>query len=445
MVLHASTVLICFLNFLETKRVPYCIVGDTDGFSDAIDGDVDIIVPQKKVKSLHGIMLSFCEAQDFRLVQCLQHENNAFYYVVQWWENNLPRFLKLDICGDYYRKAKLFLQADELLTHREEATESNGNGKGFFVPEPAAEFIYYLLKKIDKGGLNLEQSRHLHRQWEKDPEGCLSNVKKFWDQNDSRLIQNAAETNEWQQIVVNIQQLQKSIHRNVRVTLQGLLGEFLRRVRRVLLPTGFVVSFLGPDGTGKSSVLNAVAESLSPAFRKKANYHLRPYLLPARSAVDSGTVTNPHVYKEYSLIISSIKLFYIWFDYFIGHFTVIRWKKIFSTFILFDRYFQDIMADRKRFRYGGPLWLVNALSQILPSPDVLIFLHAPADIIQERKKEVPYNECVRQVESYKQVAGILKNAVIIDASQPLGNVVADVNKHVLNILGERTEERLRLL
>lgn len=226
--LNALSVLIRFLKFLETEQVPYCIVGDTDGLSDSIDGDVDIIVPQKKVKSLHGIMLSFCEARGFNLVQCLQHENNAFYYVIQWWENHIPEFLKLDLCGDYYRKAKLFLKAEDLLSHREEATDCKGNGQGFFVPGPAAEFIYYLLKKIDKGSLNRDQSMHLYSQWIKDPAGCLSNLRRFWDHADSRLIQKAAETNDWRQVIKNIEQLQKSIHRNVRATWQGLFSEFLR-------------------------------------------------------------------------------------------------------------------------------------------------------------------------------------------------------------------------
>jgi len=190
--------------------ISYCIVGNTDDFPEAIEGDVDIIIPQDRIKSLHLIMLAFCKENDCKLVQCLQHENNAFYYVIQWWQNNQPAFLKLDICGNYYRKAKLFLPADALLSNPEEAKNVQGHAKGFLVPAPATEFIYYLLKKIDKGNLNNEQAAHLHTQWLKDPTGCLSNVRKFWDNEHSALIKQAAECNDWHQVIKAIPQLRET-------------------------------------------------------------------------------------------------------------------------------------------------------------------------------------------------------------------------------------------
>jgi len=160
---------------------------------------------------------------------------------------------------------------------------------------------------------------------------------------------------------------------------------------------------------------------------------------------NGGIVTNPHAYKKYSVVLSIMKLIYLWSDYFIGHFTVIKWKKIFSTFVLFDRYFQDVLVDPKRFRYGGPLWLVILLGRLLPMPDALIFLNTSVAAIQKRKKEVSDEECDRQVKNYEKVAGKMKNAIIFDAAKPLNDVVFDVNKSLLTILAQRTEKRLRRL
>jgi len=330
---NSSKALFLFLKYLQINGIPYCIVGNTDDFPDAIAGDVDIIIPQEKVKTLHPLMLGFCKANHFKLVQCLQHENNAFYYVIQWWENNLPAFLKLDICGDYYRKAKLFLLSDELLANTEEAKDDQGHGKGFLVPAPAMEFIYYLLKKIDKSNLNHEQAMHLHTQWLKNPTGCLSNIRRFWNDEDSALIKQAADNNDWHQVIQAIPQLRKSIHRKVHITARGIIGEFLRRVRRVLFPTGFSVVFLGPDGSGKSSVIDAVSTSLAPAFRKQARYHLRPFFLRARAESDGQPVTNPHASPQYGLIISVIKIFYLWLDYTVGYLISVHWKKYFRHWL----------------------------------------------------------------------------------------------------------------
>lgn len=438
----SSNVLLLFLKYLQINGISYCIVGNTDDSPEAVAGDVDIIIPQDKIKSLHLIMLAFCKNNDFNLVQCLQHENNAFYYVIQWWHNNSPAFLKLDICGNYYRKAKLFLTADELLSNPEEAKDDQGHAKGFLVPAQATEFIYYLLKKIDKGNLNKEQATYLHKQWVKYPESCLSNVRRFWNNEDSELIKRAAESNDWNQVINVIPQLQKSIHKNVQITLQGIIGEFLRRVRRVLFPTGLSVIFLGPDGSGKSSVIEAVAASLAPAFRKQAKYHLRPFFLRARNEGNVGPVTNPHSSPKYGFIISVIKIFYLWFDYTVGYLISIHWKKIFSTLVFFDRYFHDVLIDPLRFRYGGPSWLSAILIRAIPNPDAIIFLNVPADIIQERKCEIPLDECCRQTIAYISLAKKIKKSLIVDAAQPLNYVVKEVNHSLLHSLARRTEKRL---
>jgi len=422
--------------------ISYCIVGNTDDFPEAIEGDVDIIIPQDRIKSLHLIMLAFCKENDCKLVQCLQHENNAFYYVIQWWQNNAPAFLKLDICGNYYRKAKMFLPADALLSNPEAAKDEKGHGKGFLVPAPATEFIYYLLKKIDKGNLNKEQATHLHMQWLKDPTGCLSNVSRFWHNEHSVLIKQAAESNDWQNVIKAIPQLQKSIHRNVHMTLQGITGEFLRRVRRVLFPTGFSVVFLGPDGSGKSSVIDAVSTSLAPAFRKQATYHLRPFVFRARTESNGQPVTNPHASPKYGLIISVIKLFYLWLDYTVGFLISVHWKKIFSTLVIFDRYFHDILIDPLRFRYGGPSWLAALLVRAIPKPDAVLFLNVPADIIQRRKSEISRQECEQQTKDYIALAKNTKKSLVVDAGKPLNDVVKEVNDYLLHALAKKAESRL---
>lgn len=438
----SSIVLILFLKYLRRCGIQYCVVGNTGSYSSFIEGDVDIVIPQQKIKIIHSLVLSFCKNEGIRLVQCLQHEHNAFYYVIQWFESGIPKFLKLDICGDFYWKALLFIKSDEIISRAMETVDGEGNGKHFFVPVPANEFIYYLLKKLDKGHISSVQAVHLHDQWKKDPEGCLGNIRRFWKKDDCDLISKAAESNDWNPVIVAIPTLKKSIHSNVRVTWKGLYGEFLRRIRRVVFPTGLTVAFLGSDGSGKSSVLQLVASSLAPVFRKQAYYHLRPFLLRARAAGDVGFVTNPHASTMYGLVLSVIKLIYLCLDYTIGHFTIIRWRKIFSTFVLFDRYFQDIVVDPRRFRYGGPLWLARAFGKMLPSPDAFVFLNAPVDIVQKRKREVTYDECLRENNDYLKLASTLKKAIIIDASKPLKDVVAEVNGFLLNLLAQRAEKRL---
>jgi len=62
-------------------------------------------------------------------------------------------------------------------------------------------------------------------------------------------------------------------------------------------------------------------------------------------------------------------------------------------------------------------------------------------VLQSRKQEVTFEETARQRGEYLKLIQNLKNGVVIDASQPLDDVVADINRVVLKIMGDRTEKR----
>ena len=91
---------------------------------------------------------------------------------------------------------------------------------------------------------------------------------------------------------------------------------------------------------------------------------------------------------------------------------------------MFARYYHDLLADPARYRYGGSLLLARLLGKLLPQPDLVFILDAPADVLQSRKQEVPFEESVRQRTAYRCLKGEYKRAYIIDASVPLDKVVA---------------------
>ena len=121
-----------FFRLLEARSIPYCVMGDTRELPKTIGSDVDIVVPQDLVKSLPKLLHDYCDIYRLRLVQCLQHEANAFYFVVALEEfDGTVAFLALDLCGDYYRRARKLLVAKELTASAEVAVDGAGNPKGF--------------------------------------------------------------------------------------------------------------------------------------------------------------------------------------------------------------------------------------------------------------------------------------------------------------------------
>jgi thymidylate kinase len=141
---------------------------------------------------------------------------------------------------------------------------------------------------------------------------------------------------------------------------------------------------------------------------------------------------------------SLLKLGYFSLDYIIGYFGKIYLMLVQSTLVLFDRYYHDILIDPKRYRYNGPMWLARWVGKIIPKPDLFILLDASPEVLQARKKEVPFEETAQQQKTYLELVRGMKNGVVVDVSRPLDDVVVEVNKVILDFMAERTRKRLGL-
>jgi len=86
----------------------------------------------------------------------------------------------------------------------------------------------------------------------------------------------------------------------------------------------------------------------------------------------------------------------------------------------------DLVADPKRYRYGGPRWLAAVWDRLLPKPDYLIFLDAEPDVLLSRKQEVDKETLIETRAAYHQVTDTRKEGYVVDASVPLEQVIMEV-------------------
>ena len=110
-------------KYLEKRKIPYCVMGRTDKFPKIIESDIDIVISGEQIAVLSKTMSDFCAMKGARIVQHIQHEQTAHYFVISL-EGNFrkPEFLIPDICSDYFRNGRLFLLAEEILADRAPAT-----------------------------------------------------------------------------------------------------------------------------------------------------------------------------------------------------------------------------------------------------------------------------------------------------------------------------------
>lgn len=186
------------------------------------------------------------------------------------------------------------------------------------------------------------------------------------------------------------------------------------------------VAFLGPDGSGKSSVIDGVMAALGERRIGTHMIHWSPRLWRKSSnASQPVTVTDPHSKKPRGVIISAAKIAMLGAEWMRGWIWHLRHPRAKSKLLLSDRYYHDLLVDPRRYRFGAPLALARACFRWMPKPDKVIILVGDSRTIHARKKEVTLEELERQLRAYRDLAVMLgERATVIDCARPLDEVVA---------------------
>jgi thymidylate kinase len=88
------------------------------------------------------------------------------------------------------------------------------------------------------------------------------------------------------------------------------------------------------------------------------------------------------------------------------------------------------------------MWLVRLIWRVVPKPDLVVLLDAPAEVLQARKQDVPFEETARQRRDYLALVRGMSNGHVVDAAQPLEHVASAVGDIILHRLSARTKRRL---
>ena len=189
--------------------------------------------------------------------------------------------------------------------------------------------------------------------------------------------------------------------------------------------SSIIVSFMGVDGSGKSTLIELLRKKLKNKFRKIKYIHLRPYLI----LLDKSTVqSNPHNSKAtWPILLNFIRILY-W---------LIIYRLFFYLFannsgqlIIFDRYAHDLMIDPIRYKFNLPKGITNFILNLFPNPSLWIVLNTPIKVLEKRKKELPTKELKKQIRSYLNFAKRRKNSIVVNTNQSIQSNLSLIIKKI---------------
>lgn len=429
-------------------------------YPERIDSDVDIVSEDPA-----QIPRILSERKSATVVQAARtRASAALWYVVCRWCDDEPVFLSLHVCADCRRHGRVFLRGEDLL--------NNSRWFKFFrVPSAEIEFSEYLIKKLTKGSLTADHGRRLSELYEEDPAGCGRRLAELFPETDARLIKEAARSVDWGPVQDRTEHLRHAMSNKVDrekplEVLRNRLSDPWGRIQHTLQPApGLMVALLGVDGAGKSTVMAHLVQDLAPAFWSVKLYHGRALESPLRwtkrvrrqrqlrkrelegAAAGPHAVPvsrDPHAKPSKGFVLSLVKLGLWWTDYtFLGYLADVYPRLRRSGLVLFDRYYQDLLVDPRRHRYGGPMWLAHLAGRFFPRPHLVVLLDAPPEVLHSRKQEVPLEETARQRKVYLELVRDLPNGYVADASKPAREVASEVEKVILDYMAARTAQRLK--
>jgi thymidylate kinase len=431
-----GSVLTVVFDVLDRAGIPYCL---PHGCGDRAGSDVDCVIPADvRPERVAAVLHENRAAIGAEVVRCL----SGHVVLATTVPDGAPGIVDLDLSSDYELKGRRFYSGSEILAGR----RRQGS---FWLPAAAIEFGCSLVRRVGKGRLDDDHARRLSELYRKDTAGAGEQITRFWTLESASVIAAAAESGDWDAVRRDLAGLRAELLR--RATLRSplrLLGHGLSRLARVVKryarPEGGVgVILLGPDGAGKSSVIAAVRGDLAGVFPTSTCLSFPPAVLRRLLGRPEGPVTLPHAQSPRSPLASIVRAVGYWFVYYtVGYWLDVRPALARSSLVLHDRHMVDALVDPTRYRYAGPRWLLRLIWRLIPKPDLIVLLDAPAAVLQARKQEVAFEVTARQRDAYRALLGVLGGGQVVDVARPIVQVASEVDAIVLQVLGERVRRRL---
>ena len=200
-----------------------------------------------------------------------------------------------------------------------------------------------------------------------------------------------------------------------------LLATGARRLDVTSLARGHFVVVVGPDGVGKTTFAHAIADRLGSRC-KYFHFLPRPLWRLSDRPGKPGELVEKYS-GEARRLLGWVRLarnvIKSWFAYWI----TIRPTLRSGVTVVGDRYLYGYIAQPTPLKFFGPGWLARLALRLIPKPDLVVVLDAPADVIHGRKPELASDVIEAERRIWQHVS---PNVVVLDSRRPSAALVDEL-------------------
>lgn len=365
-------------QILEDNSIEYAVLRNFDGLPEYNSSrDIDILIKKQDFYVVCQQMVLLCQRENIYIVSYFKSERLRTFVCGSFGKDSIE-IVQFDFFVHTSAYGHIILTAEEMLRSR---IKENGIYHVSDVYQLLDKYLYikYIGAPFPDKYIPLKESLRNSQE--------LTTLLKSFDISS----------------LVDLEKMSKNeFHKKVRNrgndSLSNIVLFWKCYILNLISYKGYSIGFTGPDGAGKTTIVELLKLVLNTVYSKIVQYHFRPivfgnisevaHTIGLKKEVDRN-YNQPHRGNRTSIISSLLRLTYYSIDYIYGYIKKVRKELVKRQIVIFDRYYTDIICDSRRSRIYLPLKFLYWWGRcFIPSLDYNILLTAHTDTILGRKNEL---------------------------------------------------------